>query len=79
MVRRSVPASSKWTAKAWRSPCGEMCFFRPARLAACRQASWTALRVIGVPGRSPGKSQCRGRSTFHQARSTASSFGDSIT
>ena len=30
-------------------------------------------------GRSPGKSQCRGRSTLHQARSTASSFGESIT
>ena len=41
--------------------------------------SWTALRVIGASGRSPGKSQCRGRWTFHQARRIASSFGESIT
>ena len=44
-----------------------------------RQASWTALRVIGASGRSPGKSQCRGRWTFQQARRAASSFGESIT
>ena len=35
--------------------------------------------VHGVSGRSPGKSQWRGRSTFHQVRRIASSFGESIT
>ena len=38
--------------------------------------SWTALRVMGFSGCSPGKSQCRGRSTCHQARSTSSSLGE---
>ena len=79
MVRRSVPASSRWTANAWRSECGETALARRARRAAIWHARWTAPRVIGVSGRSPGKSQWRGRSTFHQVRRIASSFGESIT
>ena len=79
MVRRSVPASSRWTANAWRSACGETGLARRARRTASWHAYRTASRVIGVSGRAPGKSQCRGRSTFHQARRIASSFGESIT
>ena len=50
-----------------------------AKLRGAWHARWTAARVIGVSGRSPGKSQWRGRSTFHQVRRIASSFGESIT
>ena len=65
--------------KACRSACGETGLAKRARRAATWQARPTAFRVIGFSGRSPGKSQCRGRSTCHQARRTSSSFGESIT
>ena len=57
---------------AWRHRFGE------ARASGGDLASrWTAPRVIGVSltaGKEP-----RGRSTFHQVRRIASSFGESIT
>src|SRR6516225_1941951 len=55
MVRRSVPASSRWTAKAWRSECGLMGLAMPARTRAVRQACSTACVVIGRP-KYPGNS-----------------------
>ena len=57
---------------------GRRCARRPRRPTS-RQACRTASGVVGVSGRSPGKSQCRGRSTCHQARRAASSLGESIT
>ena len=51
-----MPASSKWTAKAWRRLCGVTGLDSPERRCALWQASPTVSRVIGWPGTSPGKS-----------------------
>ena len=64
MVRRSVPASSRWTANAWRSECGETALARRARRAAIWHARWTAARVIGVSGTLAGKEPVAGPVDF---------------
>jgi len=79
MVRTSVPDSNKWTAKACRSEWGVIGFGMPHRRRAFWHACSTAALLMGRPGRSPGKSQCLGRSTRHQSRRMSSSVGESIT
>jgi len=65
MVRRSVPASSKWVAPLWRIRCGETLLRMPARFRASAQARHTILSVIGCSQsrcRREGNSQVRGLS-----------------
>ena len=57
MVRISVPASSRWTANAWRSACGATGLPMPLRSLAARQArftvsGWTGWLVV-APGKQP--------------------------
>ena len=61
-VRTSVPTSSKWTAKAWRSECGVTGLPSRLRYRARRHAHWTVPFCIGCPGCRPGKSHRADRS-----------------
>ena len=64
MILISVPRSSRWVAKLWRSACSVTPFLIPAASAASwnRRLSWRV--VIGLPSLLPGNSQrsCQGRS-----------------
>src|SRR6516165_9383164 len=88
MTRISVPRSSRWLAKLWRSACS----VTPLRIAAASAASWNRRLswrvVIGLPGLRPGNSQrsCMGvvesksgRRVFHHWRNRLSVSGDSMT
>src|ERR1700730_1441201 len=57
MMRMSVPRSSKWVAKLWRSACSVTLFLIPAVSAVSwnRRLNWRV--VIGLPGLRPGNSQ----------------------
>lgn len=55
MVRRSVPASSRWEAKLWRRVCTLTGLLRPAAAAASLQTFWTVRGLIGWSGLHPGK------------------------
>jgi len=74
-----VPDSSRWTANPCRSKCGVIGLRMPESLRAFLQASSTADVLIGLSGRSPGKSQCRDLLTRHHERRISSSVGESIT
>ena len=60
MLRRSVPASSRWVAKEWRSTWG----LSGLEIPICWRSFWQATRTVlafnGWPGSSPGKSQSLG-------------------
>ena len=60
MVRRSVPASSRCTAKAWRRECGVTGLPMPHCCLHLPAGAIDGERVIGWPGRSPGNSHCSG-------------------
>src|SRR5271156_6161673 len=86
MMRISVPRSSRWVAKLWRSACSVTPFLIPAASAASwnRRLSWRV--VIGLPGLWPGNSQRSStgvveskprRRVFHHWRSRSSVSGDS--
>ncbi|EDT39880.1 hypothetical protein BamMEX5DRAFT_4329 [Burkholderia ambifaria MEX-5] len=60
ILRTSVPASSRWVAKAWRNECGVIGFWIPLRWRAIRHANPTADRLMGCPGISPGNSHSLG-------------------
>ena len=55
MVRRSVPASSKWVAKLWRRVWTVTCLPRPALWQARPQTCHTLSGVMGALGSAPGK------------------------
>ena len=63
-MRRSVPASRRWTANAWRSACGETGLVRRARRAASWHAYRTASRVIGALRAGAGKEPVPGPVDF---------------
>src|SRR5712692_1149536 len=88
MTRISVPRSSRWVAKLWRSACS----VTPFRIPAASAASWNSRLswrvVIGLPGLRPGNSQrsCMGVveskprwRVFHHWRNRSSVSGDSMT
>src|SRR4030088_1815549 len=88
MIVISVPRSSRWVAKLWRSACSVTLFLIPAASAASwnRRLSWRV--VIGLPGLRPGNSQrsCTGvpasyrvGRAFHHWRKRSSVSGDSMT
>src|ERR1700686_4493865 len=88
MILISVPGSSRWVAKLWRSAWSVTLFLIPAASAASwnRRLSWRV--VIGLPGLRPGKSQRSStkvveskprRGAFHHWRSRTSVSGDSMT
>src|SRR5271165_3352842 len=92
MIRISVPRSSRWVAKLWRSACSVTVFLIPAASAASwnRRLSWRV--VIGLLAALPdfllGKSQrsCTGipasprdGRSFHHCRSRSSVLEESMT
>src|SRR5713226_6104506 len=88
MILISVPRSSRWVAKLWRSACSVTLFLIPAASAASwnRRLSWRV--VIGLSGLRPGNSQRSSSGTpasqrvgraFHHSRNRPSVCGDSIT
>src|ERR1700733_14070325 len=79
MLRRSVPASSRWEANECRSTCGLRGFLMPN----CSRSFWQTTRTVFAfsccPVRLPGKSQSLGLRPRQYARRISSSFADSIT
>jgi hypothetical protein len=68
MVRRSVPYSSRWQAKACLKECGVTGLERPLRSAPNWQASATPDRVTYEPGITPGNNHGVGLAARYQSR-----------
>ena len=79
MMRMSVPLSSRWVAKLWRSVWTVTRLPIPAAAQADRQAACSTTGWIGYSGSRPGKSQCAGRAMRQYERKMPSSCGDSMT
>ena len=81
MVRRSVPASSRWVAKLCRRVWTVTCLPKPGG----RWAARTQTLCTGLGGDGPARDVARGRAsrsagpTFQYSRRTASSRGESMT
>ena len=57
MILISVPRSSRWVAKLWRSACSVTAFLIPAASAAAWNSRLNCRVVIGLPRLLPGNSQ----------------------